>query len=433
MADRNVRFVKVALQATYDALTTKDVRALYWIEDTKRLYCGSTLYGTGAEASAAAAGLLSAEDYASLQTLIASGPAKALIPVDGSIVISDGKVGVGVSASEGNLIKVVNDGIFAKIDKVEIAQVNGLETRLSNIEKAAEGGIHYRGSVNTKDDLPTDAMQGDLYECVDTGIEYCWNGEKWFEYGSAHFVPVAGEGIKVDGSKISVNIAAESNGLVAVDGAMLIKLATATSDGAMSKTDKAFIDAIPDTYATIGRVKETVIQKKFEITSAPDGTLVNYGESEIRVMCPANAEFVKQQVGVGGDANTYYMTFRTYAPNDNVVGYIEHLGSQSDSEVLTNLATDNYGRKYQSTWLGIAKYDESTDAWTYYGANSSVDKYIGWNYQIDWYNADGKIIASDSIRINLSNEGCHNVVVPYYMSGYVTTEELQEAYSWSEM
>ena len=70
MADRNVRFIKVALQATYDALISKDDRALYWVEETQRLYCGNVLYGAGAEASDVAAGLLSAKDYALLQELI---------------------------------------------------------------------------------------------------------------------------------------------------------------------------------------------------------------------------------------------------------------------------------------------------------------------------------------------------------------------------
>ena len=54
----------------------------------------------------------------------------------------------------------------------------------------------------------------------------------------------------------SVKIADNSHGLVAVDGALTLTLATKDSDGAMSKEDKAFIDAIPDTYATSKRVAD---------------------------------------------------------------------------------------------------------------------------------------------------------------------------------
>jgi hypothetical protein len=160
-------------------------------------------------------------------------------------------------------------------------------------------------------------------------------------------------------------------------------------------------------------------------------------------MCPADAEFVKQAVGVGGDANSYYMTFKTYAPDDRAVGYIEHINGQADGEILTTFSVDEYGRRYQPTWLALAKYDEATGTWTYYGKNSSVDKYIGWDYQIDWYDADGVMISTDSIRINLSNEGCHNNIKPYYVANYATTEEvatikesitdMSKSYTWGEM
>lgn len=155
--------------------------------------------------------------------------------------------------------------------------------------------------------------------------------------------------------------------------------------------------------------------KRYEITSVPTGTLVDYGDKEIRIMCPADAVWTKQSVGEGGDPNSYYCTLKTYAPNDDVVGYIEHLGNQVDSEILTDLKTDEYGRKYQLTWLALAKYDGVTDTWTYYGKNSNEGHYIGYDYQIDFYNADGVMIASDSVRISLANEDCYSVNVPYYV------------------
>lgn len=114
-------------------------------------------------------------------------------------------------------------------------------------------------------------------------------------------------------------------------------------------------------------------------------------------------------------------------PNDAVVGYIEHLGNQVDSEILTDFSTDDKGRRYQPTWLALAKYDEASDSWTYYGENSTTDKYIGWDYRIDWYNSDGVMIASDSVRINLSNEGCHYTIEPYYITALRSDiEELKE-------
>ena len=178
------------------------------------------------------------------------------------------------------------------------------------------------------------------------------------------------------------------------------------------------IDA-QSTYMSKVEAAATLENVKYEISHKPVGTLVDYRDKEIRVMVPSNAQFVKQNVGDGGDANTYYITFNTYAPNDNAVGYREYLGNQADSEILTKFSTDEYGRRYQSTWLGVAKYDESTDSWSYYGKSSTANKYIGWNYRIDWYDKNGVVIDSYGTRINLSNEMCHNSIEPFYMGSVV--------------
>ena len=161
-------------------------------------------------------------------------------------------------------------------------------------------------------------------------------------------------------------------------------------------------------------VKEHLV-KKFEISDVPDGTLVDYRDGEIRICCPSGTVFTKQSVGAGGDPDCYYMTLKTFVFDDNVVGYIEHLNGNADEEILTDLKTDKYDRRYQPTWLALAKYDETADSWTYYGANSSEEKMIGWDYRIDFYDANGIMIGSDSVRINLSNEECHFVNEPYYV------------------
>lgn len=185
------------------------------------------------------------------------------------------------------------------------------------------------------------------------------------------------------------------------------------------KLDKFATESVATAKSyTDGKIEAAVSEhlvKKYHIDNVPVGTLVNINEREIRIMCPINSEFVKQSVGTGGDPNCYYATLKTYVFDDNVVGYREHLGNQSDSETLTDLKTDEYGRKYQMTWLALARYDDSTGTWNYYGKNSSVNKYIGWDYKINWYGANNEIIASDSIRINLSNEECHFVNEPYYV------------------
>lgn len=449
-----VKFISVKLKSTFLALENKDPFALYWIVETSELFKGEQLYGTGALATEHAAGLLSSEDYAKLRAL--TGLDK-LSPVDGTITIANsadgGKsIGVAIAPIDGNALKAVDGGLFVPtvvmpeyaIEKV--ATENGFSASYK-LKKTVGEEVSYVGdTINiakdlvlqsatletvTEDNVPYDgAKVGDPY------IKMVFNNKD----ASNLYVPVkglvdvytAGSGIEIVDNKISVKLASDTHGLVAVDGALTLNLATRKTDGAMSKEDKKFIDSIPYAY----------VARKFDISGTPVGTLVDYRDHEIRVMCPTDAEFTKQAVGVGGDTNTYYMTIRTYAPT-NAVGYKEHLGDQVDAEILTDLKTDEYGRRYQPTWLGIAKYDDATSAWTYYGSKSTASKFIGWDYQIDWYDTNNKMIASDSVRINLSNESCHNITRSYYgpENDLVTEVEsvketvavLEESYSWGEM
>ena len=243
--------------------------------------------------------------------------------------------------------------------------------------------------------LPESGEVGKIYIFGEDG--YFWDGQKFINLCKPTDVSELDASIKA--LETLVEKKADSEEVNA-------QIAEAVSDA------KAHAD---EEVAKLAEKSEALYDEiKYEVSDTPVGTLVNYFEKEIRVMCPSDAEFNKQNVGTGGDANCYYMTLKTYAPNDDVVGYIEHLGNQVDAEILTDLKTDEYGRKYQPTWLALAKYDDAT-GWNYYGKNSRKDRYIGWDYQIDWYDANNVKIASDSIRINLSNEECHSVIEPYYI------------------
>ncbi len=390
---------------------------------------------------------------------IATGGLSTLTAIDGTIAIADtadgGKaIGVAIAKQDGNALQAVDGGLFVPtvvVPEYSIEKQLTAEEGFSasyKLKKSVNGEVSYVGdTINIAKDLvlqsatlETVTENGVPYEGAKVGdpyIKMVFNNED----ASNLYIPVkglvdtyvAGDGIAIIDNKISVKLAANTHGLVAVDGALALNLATKTSDGAMSKEDKKIVDSIPYAY----------VARKYDIAGTPVGTLVDYRDHEVRVMVPADAEFKKQSVGAGGDANAYYMTFKTYAPNESAVGYIEHIGEQVDSEILTKFSVDEYGRKYQTTWLGIAKYDESADTWSYYGAQSTVTKFIGWDYQIDWYDANNKMIASDCVRINLSNEACHNTTRSYYgpendiitevEAVKETVEVLEESYSWGEM
>ena len=160
------------------------------------------------------------------------------------------------------------------------------------------------------------------------------------------------------------------------------------------------------------------VLKKYEITSAPVGTLVDYREKEIRVMVPADTEWTLQNVGSGGSANKYYIEMRAYAP-ENANSYMElTLANDPTIYYFENngfAGVDKYGRKYAITWWSVAEYDESTDTWTYYGAESTKDSYFVKDYYVEWYDVEGNLIASDAIKVTLSNEDCHSEIMPFYM------------------
>jgi hypothetical protein len=157
---------------------------------------------------------------------------------------------------------------------------------------------------------------------------------------------------------------------------------------------------------------------KYEIFSKPKGTLVSHRDGEIRVLCPEDTEWTKQNVGPTGNANMYYMGFRAYAPEGAVSfkegdkGVVEDKMFTFDGEFA---GTDEFGRNYSIVWLALASYNEISGQWTYYGASSTAKKFIGWTYIVEWYDENGIQIDSDMVRINLANESCYNLIEPYYV------------------
>lgn len=148
--------------------------------------------------------------------------------------------------------------------------------------------------------------------------------------------------------------------------------------------------------------------KKYEILPL-DGMLVNYFESEVRV----NTEHVDinslppQSAGDGSSDTYYYMTFRAFAP-EGATSVIEGQSDKMDTE-HSELATDKYGRKYTTIWAAIAS--KSGNAWSKFGDRSTVDKYLGFYYNFHWYAGD-KLIGADKVRVILTNDACHNDLVP---------------------
>ena len=171
---------------------------------------------------------------------------------------------------------------------------------------------------------------------------------------------------------------------------------------------------------------EKLHQRKYEVSGLPEGTLVNYSEKEIRVMCPEGTEFHTQQVGAGGLSNRYYMTMTMFAP-EGAVTFRE--GAQGVLE--DEIRTVSNGKR--SRWFSVAILNEETGEWTYRGAESTAENCIGWTNIVEWYDAEGKVISRETIRMNLANEECFDKVAPLYNEPVATKEFVEEQIAQIEL
>lgn len=283
MATQNVRFY-FGLQDKYDALKERNPLALYFIEDTQRLYKGDVLMATGADATSMAAGLMSAKDKVKLDSIVETA-LSGLAPVDGSIVIADGKdggktIGVAIAAQEGNALTLVDGGLFVPVAKeVEIPEyeiekqsvadegfavsyklkktVNGEATYVGDTINIARDMVLHSAAMKTveENNIPYEgAVVGDPY------IEMIFNDES----ASALYVPMkglvdaytAGEGIEIVDGKISVNLSAVDGNIlsIAADGGLFASI----SECAFTPVEKAQLAAIPMIYATKDDVEEKI-------------------------------------------------------------------------------------------------------------------------------------------------------------------------------
>ena len=134
--------------------------------------------------------------------------------------------------------------------------------------------------------------------------------------------------------------------------------------------------------------------------------------TKIHLMCPKDTNWVKTEVGAGGDPNVYYMLLKIYAPNKNTMYFKEGTNGAVNDEMLEFIdnpfaGVGDDGRKFSVLWLALAHYDESTNSWIYYGSDSTTEQYIGWDYVVEWYDENGELIGNDAITLNLTNEECH--------------------------
>lgn len=177
---------KQGAKKTYLGLETHYSNALYFCTDTRELFKGDDLYTDG---------LRFVESYTSLPAFEKAADGKLYYAKDEQrcYVLNETRDGWIALGDEFDGITIGKNGSgLVEVKSVPIGKVEGLEGRLTAIEQAAVGGVHYKGSVATFEELPADAKQGDLYEVSADNSEWCYNGKQWFEYGkTTELSPVA--------------------------------------------------------------------------------------------------------------------------------------------------------------------------------------------------------------------------------------------------
>lgn len=87
-------------------------------------------------------------------------------------------------------------------DVVTYALLKGKISSLESEIESLAGGIKFKGSVPTRDDLPTSPEIGDSYIVEDENVQVVWDGNKWVEYGKS-IKYTAGHNIEINDNIIS--------------------------------------------------------------------------------------------------------------------------------------------------------------------------------------------------------------------------------------
>lgn len=285
-------------------------------------------------------------------------------------------------------------GLYAELE--EKANKNDVYTK-DEIHNLIGTVYKYRGSKETYAELPTSGQEvgdvwnitnGDFAHGILPGDNVAWNGTTW------------------DRLSGTVDL----------------------SSYATKEEVEEVVNTLPQLYLTKEQGLAIFERKDYEISNTPTGTLVDYRDKEIRVMCPKDTEWTFQNVGPTGNANRHYMAFKAYAP-EGAVSFKEGINTIEDEMFTFDddfAGTDLFGRKYSICWLSLASYDSTSDTWTYFGKDSTTKEYFGWTYVVEWYDANEKVIASDMIRINLSNEDCHLTLKPSYLTTVNVNDLVQD-------
>jgi len=107
---------------------------------------------------------------------------------------SSSNAGVMTATMYDNLTSATTN--IATLQTLQTEQANSigeLSTKVSSLEETLTSAMHYKGTVATQADLPTEGnVVGDFWNVTDTGANYAWDGEAWDTVAGMATVSTAG-------------------------------------------------------------------------------------------------------------------------------------------------------------------------------------------------------------------------------------------------
>lgn len=96
----------------------------------------------------------------------------------------------------------------------------GISSAIEAINNMGTGSIfNFKGSVPTKADLPTTATTGDVYQVIDEGINYAYNGTTWDAIGSGTDIDLSQYALSAD---VKAALAGKQNTLTAGENVTIV-------------------------------------------------------------------------------------------------------------------------------------------------------------------------------------------------------------------
>lgn len=247
----NVRFIRTT-KIKHLNRETYDPNALYFCEDTQEIYKGQYPYTEGIKVIPTKADLPSCPNAADgVVYFIAETKSGYMMSPDRTEWLQT------IYAPVTDAYTIPEDEMYTTVTTV--GAVRDIEAKIyQRIEEVANGGATANltpvdGSLIIKDNTI------DIGISAEPGNALTKKADGLYVGTSTSGNYAAGLGLQLVDGTFSIKLAPDTHGLIAIDGALTLGLATKDSDGAMSKEDKTFLDTLKDSasseYATKAEVQ----------------------------------------------------------------------------------------------------------------------------------------------------------------------------------